>query len=250
MRGGQLQALRLIEGLAREGVKSTLLAREGSPMYEAALRGGGWSVEPISLARTILTLAPRHDLLHAHDSRGHTFATFVTGRPLVVSRRVAFPVRSRWKYARPARFLAVSEFVRGVLITGGVPARKIAVVYDGVPLLAQSQGTRVIAVRKDGVAPELDLDLSQHLEADLRDAAILVYLTASEGLGSGALLAMSAGVPVIASRVGGLPEIVQHRETGLLVENTAESVSAAIRELTEDSALALQMGNAGRRAVM
>ena len=60
--------------------------------------------------------------------------------------------------------------------------------------------------------------ISQHLEADLRDAAMLVYLTASEGLGSGALLAMSAGVPVIASRVGGLPEIVRHRETGLLVE--------------------------------
>jgi glycogen(starch) synthase len=54
---------------------------------------------------------------------------------------------------------------------------------------------------------------------------------------------------VIASRVGGLPEIVRHRETGLLVENTAESVSAAIRELTEDSALALRLGEAGRRAV-
>lgn len=78
---------------------------------------------------------------------------------------------------------------------------------------------------------------------------MLVYLTGSEGLGSGALLAMSAGVPVIASRVGGLPEIVRHRETGLLVENTAESVAAAIRELTEDRALARRLGEAGRRAV-
>ena len=247
MRGGQWQALRLIEGLAAEGVESTLLACAGSPIFEAAQRGG-WRVEPISLLRT-LTCARTHDLAHAHDSRGHTYGTFVTGRPLVVSRRVAFPVRSRWKYSLAARFLAVSEFVKSVLVTGGVSADKIAVVYDGVPMLEQSQGSRVIALRKDGVTPELDLAIAQHLESDLRDAAMLVYLTASEGLGSGALLAMSAGVPVIASRVGGLPEIVRHRETGLLVENTAESVAAAIRELTEDRALARRLGEAGRRMV-
>lgn len=247
MRGGQWQALRLIEGLAAEGVESTLLACAGSPLFEAARRAG-WRVENISLPRT-LTYALRHDLLHAHDSRGHTFGTFVTGRPLVVSRRVAFPPKSRWKYARAARFLAVSEFVKSVLLAAGVPAEKIAVVYDGVPLLEQSQGSRLIAVRKDGVAPELDLENSQHLESDLRDAAILVYLTASEGLGSGALLAMSAGVPVIASRVGGLPEVVRHRETGLLVENTAESVRAAIRELANDTALARRLGEAGRQVV-
>jgi hypothetical protein len=173
----------------------------------------------------------------------------LTGKPLIVSRRVAFPVRSRWKYRRPARFIAVSEFVKSVLVAGSVPPAKIDVVYDGVPLLEQSQGTRVIAVRKDGIAPELNLEISHHLETDLRDAAMLVYLTASEGLGSGALLAMSAGVPVIASRVGGLPEVVRNRETGLLVENTSQSIAAAIRELTEDRALARRLGEAGRLAV-
>jgi glycosyltransferase involved in cell wall biosynthesis len=247
MRGGQWQALRLIEGLAAEGVESTLLARSGSPLFDAARRGG-WRVEPVGWARTFVQ-ARTHDLIHAHDARSHTFGAFVSGRPLVVSRRVAFPVRSRWKYARPARFLAVSEFVKSALVAGGVPAEKISVVYDGVPLLERSQGSRVIAVRKDEVATELNLAITRHLEADLRDAAMLVYLTASEGLGSGALLAMSAGVPVIASRVGGLPEVVRHRETGLLVENTAESVAAAIRELTEDRALARRLGEAGRRAV-
>ena len=246
MRGGQWQVLRLIEGLAGEGVESTLLAVSGSPLFETARRGG-WRVEPIGWTGTLLR-APAHDLVHAHEARGHTFGLFAR-RPLVVSRRVSFPIRWRWKYARPARFLAVSEFVKSVLAAGGVPAGKIAVVYDGVPLLAQSHGSRVIAVRKDGVAPELDLPAAQRLETELPEAAMLVYLTASEGLGSGALLAMSAGVPVIASRVGGLPEVVRHRETGLLVENTAESISAAIRELTEDRALARRLGEAGRRAV-
>ncbi len=247
MRGGQWQTLRLIEGLAAKGVESTLLACAGSPMFEAALRGG-WRVQPVGYART-WAAAREHDLAHAHDARGHTLGLFA-GRPLVVTRRVAFPVRSRWKYARPAQFIAVSEFVKSVLMEGGVPAEKIAVAYDGVPLLEPVHGRRVIAVRKDGVAPELKLEEARQLETDLRDARMLVYLTKSEGLGSGALLAMSAGVPVIASRVGGLTEIVKHRETGLLVENSADEIVAAIRELTEDSALAEKLGAAGRRAVI
>jgi glycosyltransferase involved in cell wall biosynthesis len=247
MRGGQWQALRLIEGLAREGVESTLLACDGSPLFEAAKRGG-WRVEPIGLARTLLH-AQSHDLVHTHDARGHTYATFVAGRPVVVSRRVAFPVRSRWKYARATRFIAVSEFVKSVLMKGGVPADKIEVVYDGVPFLEPSHGSRVIAIRKDGVAPGLNLEIARDLETELKDASMLVYLTASEGLGSGALLAMSAGVPVIASRIGGLQEIVRHGETGLLVENKAEAISAAIGQLTEHPELARRMGEAGRRAV-
>jgi glycosyltransferase involved in cell wall biosynthesis len=247
MRGGQWQALRLIEGLAAEGVESTLLAYAGSPLFEAARRGG-WRAEQIGFLPALVK-ARKHDLVHAHDARGHTFGTIVTDRPLVVSRRVAFPVKSRWKYARAVRFLAVSEFVKSILVAGGVPADKIAVVYDGVPLLEQSHGSRLIALRKNGVAPELDLENSQHLESDLREAGMLVYLTASEGLGSGALLAMSAGVPVIASRVGGLPEVVRHRETGLLVKNTAESIRAAIRELTNDRVLASRLGEAGRQDV-
>ena len=56
---------------------------------------------------------------------------------------------------------------------------------------------------------------------------------------------MSAGVPVIASRVGGLPEVVRHGENGLLVENTAESIAAAIRELTRRSRLARRVGRGG-----
>jgi len=261
MRGGQWQALRLVEGLAVEGVESTLLARAGTPLFEAA-RHRGCRVEPLGLARLTL-LARRHDLVHAHDSRSHTLAALAAGAPLVVSRRVGFTVSSRWKYSRPVHYLAVSQFVKSVLMERGVPTEKISVVYDGVPVLEQSRGTLVLApanqddprkgaplameaARLAGVA----LKLSSALERDLRDAAIFVYITHSEGLGSGALLAMSAGVPVVASKVGGLPEIVEHRRTGLLVENEPATIAAAIGELRADPGLAHSLGLAARRRVM
>jgi hypothetical protein len=268
MRGGQWQALRLMEGLRARGVECALLARAGSPLFEAARRAG-CTVAPAGLARAAL-MARRCDLVHAHDARAHTLAALAGGAPLVVSRRVAFGgtggALSRWKYGCAARFIAVSEFVKSTLVARGVPAGKIAVVYDGVPLLDAAGPAggppRVLAPDTSG-DPEkglglarqaaqlagVELELSASLERDLPGAAVLVYITHSEGLGSGALLAMSAGVPVVASRVGGLPEIVRHRENGLLVENRAEAIAAAIRELLDDPPFSRRLALAGRHTV-
>jgi glycosyltransferase involved in cell wall biosynthesis len=289
MRGGQWQALRLIQGLqwggppglpacasSSENIESTLLARMGSPLFDAA-RDAGLRVEPLGLFRTAI-LARRHDLVHAHDSRSHTIAALVGGAPLVVSRRVAFAgnvgqalspattAPAKWKYARAARYIAVSEFVKSVLLDRGVPAGKIAVVYDGVPLLNASEPLdhppRIVAPAnaedpRKGAALALaaarmagvELQLSGNLERDLPGASLFLYITHSEGLGSAALLAMSAGVPVIASNLGGLPEIVRHGENGWLVENTPDAIAAAIRRIAGDPALARRLASAGRQTV-
>lgn len=263
MRGGQWQVLRLMEGLAAAGIESTLLAREGAPLFDAA-RKQGWRVQPLGLTRAVL-LARRHDLVHAHDARTHTLAMLLRGRPLVVARRVAFPVGSRWKYGRASAYIAVSEYVKSILIEGGVPAEKIFVVYDGVPSLGQAlpPGHRIVTLanahdpaKGAPLAAEaariagVELVPSADLEADLLHASLFVYITHSEGLGSAALLAMSAGVPVIASKTGGLPEVVRHGETGLLVDNDPCAIAAAIRQLVDDPDLAHRMGAEGRRAVM
>ena len=47
-----------------------------------------------------------------------------------------------------------------------------------------------------------------------------------------------------------MPEIVRHRETGLLVENDAAAIAAAIRELLDDPDLARSLGAEARRAVL
>jgi phosphohistidine swiveling domain-containing protein len=267
MRGGQWQALRLVETLSALGVESTLLAPAGAPLYELA-RKRGLRAEPLGLPR-LARLGRRHDLVHAHDARSHTLAALAGGAPLVVSRRVAFAIgdsaASRWKYGRPRRYIAVSEFVKSVLVRGSVGADRIDVVYDGVPLLEPAVPVEppVILAPDNGGDPRkgaamaaeaarlagVEITFSGDLERDLRRASLFVYLTESEGLGSAALLAMSAGVPVIASNVGGLKEAVSNGETGLLVENDPNAIARAIRRLLEDREAAGRLGRRARQTV-
>jgi glycosyltransferase involved in cell wall biosynthesis len=250
MGGGQWQVLRLVEGLAAAGVESTLLARAGAPLYDAA-RKLGFRVEPLGIFNAV-RYARRHDLVHAHDARTHNLGAVVHRARLIVARRVAFPIGGGWKYRRAAHYIAVSEFVRRVLIAGGVRADRISVVYDGVPALPDfARGREVLALPKGAhLAPGVPLTIATDFEHDLRRAGILVYLTEAEGLGSAVLLAMSAGVPVIASNTGGLPEVIQQRETGLLVENDPVAIAAAIQELQADPDLARRLAANARRAFL
>lgn len=258
LRGGQHQLLMLLRGLKAQGHEQILLAR--GDMARA------WPSEPPTpwalwrLSRTV-------DVIHAHDGRGHTLAAlYCWGRPLVVSRRVAFPIKesviSEFKYARAHKYLAVSQHVQEVLLQSGVAPERISVVYDAVdredlaapvadPAARRSgQSLRVLTPKIDDPLKRSDLVeqacsklgaemiLSADLKRDIDRADLFVYLSETEGLGSAALLAMARRKPVIASRVGGLPEIVIDESTGLLVDNNVESVTAAISRMSNDADLA------------
>jgi glycosyltransferase involved in cell wall biosynthesis len=85
----------------------------------------------------------------------------------------------------------------------------------------------------------------------LADADLFVLpSTGREGLGIAALEAMASALPVVASRLGGLPEVVDHRRTGLLVPpGNAEALADAMERLLTDHRLADMMGDAGRTRV-
>jgi glycosyltransferase involved in cell wall biosynthesis len=85
------------------------------------------------------------------------------------------------------------------------------------------------------------------VEAAIEDAAIVVVPSLGEGFGMVALEAMERARPVIASAVGGLPEIVADGETGLVVPaGEAEPLAEAIVALASDLPRAAEMGLAGR----
>lgn len=74
------------------------------------------------------------------------------------------------------------------------------------------------------------------------------YPSRHEGLGSALLDAMAFGLPVVASDVGGIPEIVRHREQGLLVPpGDEEALARALRSLRKDEVMHRRMSRAGKR---
>jgi len=257
MRGGQYQALRLHRGLLARGHDSLLLAPQDSPLLAAA-RAENLPADAIHPFR----LRSRNfNLIHAHDARTHSLAALLARVPFVVSRRVAFPVKkstsSRWKYQRPQLFLAVSRHVSEELMRAGIEESRIAVVYDGVPVPAEpAHGDSVVAIdtsdpekgtalaRESAKLAGVDLKFSTDLEGDLPTARALVYLTKSEGLGSGILLGMAYGVTVIASRVGGIPELIDNGVNGILVPNDPRAVAAAFARIDPS------LGCAARKTVI
>ena len=76
---------------------------------------------------------------------------------------------------------------------------------------------------------------------------VYIMPSRSEGLGSAALLAMAHAVPVIATRVGGLPEIVEEGKTGWLVApESPQSLADAIAEAASDPVRLIHLGSGAR----
>lgn len=256
MRGGQRQVLLLMDELRKAGHQGALLARRGRPLWQAAV-AAGFEAHPVGL-KNIWRYSMEADIVHVHDAHSHTLAAIASRRRFVTSRRVAFAVGgsplSQWKYARARRYLAVSHFVAEQLSRGGIPDDWIDVIYDAiradrtaldwnpdypaVGLATADPQKGLDLVTQAAATAQIQLVLSDTLAEDLQRASMFVYITRSEGLGSAALLAMCMGVPVIASRVGGLPELVEDGVSGLLVDNNAGEIAAVMRRIVEAPELA------------
>ena len=134
-------------------------------------------------------------------------------------------------------------------------------------ILARRPEARLLLVgkgeRRDaliGLVTRLGLE-RQALFAGYRDAdlpAVLAALDVFVLLGSGsdescraALEAMAAGRPVVAARVGALPDAVLHGETGLLLDRSSpEEVATALERLLANQQERRAMGEAGRRRAL
>jgi L-malate glycosyltransferase len=324
LRGGQWQILTLAQGLRSRGHRQVIAAPQGSPLLDRAHlcefdtfplpTSGTWYGHSIRLLRWLIR-EQAFQIVHAHDGRGQTLAWEASlGLPVkrVASRRVAFlSNRSlhRLKYGLTCHgVIAVSAFVRDLLVAAGVPAERIAIIPDGVEIpetlpsarerislrsrwqlgdqdflvghmgaFTAEKGQDVAIQAVELVAPTLprlalllagDGPKRQVLEQQcaargarrvhflgyLRDLSsffncldLFLMPSRAEGLGSSALVAMAYGLPVIASRTGGLAEIIDQERTGWLVPAGSPSALAeAIASASAAGERLVVMGQAAR----
>jgi glycosyltransferase involved in cell wall biosynthesis len=153
-------------------------------------------------------------------------------------------VRARWGFGDP-------EFVVGHL-GAFTPEKGQDVALDAFGLLAERLPQARLLLAGDGptrTSPQIVQRLERSRDRvrlcgeieELTDfypaLDLFVMPSRAEGLGSAALHAMAFGIPVVASRVGGLPEIVSEAETGWLVPPgsplaLAEAILAAASDVT------------------
>jgi sugar transferase (PEP-CTERM/EpsH1 system associated) len=141
----------------------------------------------------------------------------------------------------------VANLVRAVAIAGGEdPDLRVEVAGDGP---CRSELRQLVG--------ELGLEERVSFLGEVRDvpgllarAAIFVLPSRSEGISLTLLEAMACGLPVVATRVGGTPEVVRDGQDGLLVPpSNPAALAAAILRLRRDPEGARRMGEAGRRRV-
>jgi len=132
------------------------------------------------------------------------------------------------------------------MLVGVYPALKFQIVGDG---------PRRRALEELAAARGLDTHMEflghrEDVPAVLAAADAFVLPSRSEAFPNSAIEAMAAGLPVVASAVGGLLDLIDHRRTGLLVPPTdPEALAGALRWLIDDPARASSIGNAARADV-
>ncbi len=134
-------------------------------------------------------------------------------------------------------------------------ARNVARVCPGVRFLIVGDGANRRDLEQRAASLDLnDLAIFTGFRTDVQDllaeSAISVLPSLSEGLSNSLLEAMAAGIPVIATKVGGNPEIIEDGVSGLLIPpRDANSLEQATVALLKNPARAQRMGEAGFRRV-
>jgi glycosyltransferase involved in cell wall biosynthesis len=189
-RGGQNQVRLLAGALARLDVPQVVVTGLGSRLASRLAESG----VAVHAVRWDMALDPRVALaaaaesrggpsvFHAHDAHALTLAgaaAALTGAPIVVTRRVDFPLRRRFCWNRAARIVAISRAVERVLVADGIPPGRITVVHSGIAV------EEVRAVTPLGIRRQLGLPPGTPVAANVgalvahKDQATLIAAAAA-----------------------------------------------------------------------
>ena len=147
-----------------------------------------------------------------------------------------------------------------------IPRKGHAVLFEALPaVLARHPDARLLVFGQGPLDSQLrhmvsekGLDEAVRFEGFRSDMQriipcldLIVHPVRMEGLGVSLLEAAACGVPIVASRVGGIPEAVEHGVNGYLVEpGDSAELAQAINDLLDRPEQSRELGKAGRRRVL
>lgn len=229
------------------------------------LHGGGFAQfyedECTPLARCIVRFfLERAACVIVLSMRWHTWMAATCRNPKIVC--VSNPV-SRYSarkdpppHRRVVLFLGRLERQKGIfdLLDAVAAAREV---IPDIKLVCAGAGD-IDAVRQHaralGIADAVTLTGwvdAARVSTLLKNAAVFVLPSYAEGLPMSLLEAMGAGVPVVASRVGGIADVIADGVNGFLISpGDTRTLTRLLRRLCSDSALGGRLGTAARESVM
>jgi glycosyltransferase involved in cell wall biosynthesis len=135
--------------------------------------------------------------------------------------------------------------------------KDFATVRAALEVLGQTHAAHAVCFGRGGPAERagrIDLrflgfvDDPREVARRLRCCDVFIHAATAEAFGKGAAEAAACGVPVVASSVGGLVEVVRDGENGLLVPpRDPRALAAAVASILAEPARAAALGSAGRR---
>ena len=218
------------------------------------------------LVNPLLTAAVYELVAVSHDLRSHLLSEGMPSRMRVVwngidpgeepspparhAARAELGVDAAFVVASVARLDTVKDLatlIRAVAIARTTaPALRLVLIGDGAERAQLDSVARLENV-SDAVHFMGHRDDSRTL---LAGADVYANSSTSEGISLTILEAMAAALPVVATRVGGTPEVVLDGQTGRLVDaRDPAALAAALVALSRDRAAAGAMGEAGRQRV-
>lgn len=152
------------------------------------------------------------------------------------------------EYFLEAAAVVVRDFPQArFIIVGDRPMWKDDVIVGDIAYLRELQSRAIqLGLGKSVFFTGVRLDVAEILS----EVAVSVLPSLSEGLSNTLLESMAAGIPMVATTVGGNPEVVQDGVTGFLVPpRQPEALANAICRLLQSREMAVAFGQAGRRRV-
>jgi glycosyltransferase involved in cell wall biosynthesis len=118
-------------------------------------------------------------------------------------------------------------------------------------LIGEGQDEAILKQQAKGLTNIEFIGFKLNVGDYLRALDIFIFPSLQEGLGSTLLDAMEANLPIIASKVGGIPDIIKHEKNGILIPSRDSlAIANAILLLLSNNTLAKTLGNQGKIEVV